>query len=300
MALALSAAAVNIGLITPLSCTIVWYERYGSDLRRSLINKLVASICWNIIFQNLVIQPLEIFLTLYGPFGLWFCSFNMVLKYSSFFHLVAIIFFMTLVKYLSIFKLQNPMSIKSEFWYLMINLVTGFLGILSQTVYFALPGRKPTNYYICKGEDPGHLEHEQVIRNIPFALIVVVSFLFQSFALIRIKLYERQAEPQTGNQGTDANPRTFHQASLVSLGSIIVLFGSFVLVSAAYATINNLSTKQLESKPSLVLLHFFHHGIELVWNSAIIALFCLKSNSMRTAIKQIIVKDIPDMVLCKV
>ncbi len=84
------------------------YEKYGSDHRRSLINQLVSSICWNILVSNLTCVPLEIFLTLYGPLMDRFCSFYMIFKYSSFFHEALLLSFITVVKYLCIFVLKNP------------------------------------------------------------------------------------------------------------------------------------------------------------------------------------------------
>jgi hypothetical protein len=79
-----------------------------TDNRRTLLNQLVASICWNIIFQNLINLPLEIFLTAYGPQDPGFCKLLMILKYSCVLHVIVVIFFMTLVKYLAVFRLQNP------------------------------------------------------------------------------------------------------------------------------------------------------------------------------------------------
>jgi len=300
MALALLAAVLNITLITPLSCIIVWYERFGSDLRRTLLNQLVASLCWNIIFQNLATQPMEVFLTLYGPLDPWFCFIHAVLKFSCFFHWVVIIFFMALVKYLSIFLLQNPMSIKSEFWYLVINLVTVILCVLSQLVYYAMPGRKPNNYYVCIGEDPSHLEHQRVLRNIPITLTIVVTFIFQPFTLIKIKLYERRAKSRVGPQDTRASQRPVQQAMLVGLKSMSLILVLFVLMVAVYSIINFAPAKELNSKPWLMVIHFFHHGIELVLNSTIIAVFCLKSKHLRASIKQILMKFFNEFVLCKI
>jgi tryptophan-rich sensory protein len=69
MALAILASLINLVFVTPISYSITWYERYGSDHRRTLLNQLVSSICWNIVISNLTSLPLEIFLTIFGPLG---------------------------------------------------------------------------------------------------------------------------------------------------------------------------------------------------------------------------------------
>ena len=69
MVLAILVSLLNIVVVTPISYSITWYERFGSEHRRTLLNQLVASICWNIIGSNLTSLPLEIFLTVFGPLG---------------------------------------------------------------------------------------------------------------------------------------------------------------------------------------------------------------------------------------
>ena len=70
----IAASVINMVAVTPLYVAIVWFEKYGTDQRRSLLNKLVASTCWNAIVYNLTAVPMEIALTLFGPFGNAFCS----------------------------------------------------------------------------------------------------------------------------------------------------------------------------------------------------------------------------------
>ena len=35
---------------------IIWYEKYGTDLKQTLLNKLVSSICWSGIYYFLLCQ----------------------------------------------------------------------------------------------------------------------------------------------------------------------------------------------------------------------------------------------------
>ena len=51
-ALGITTSLLNFLVLTPLLYSIVWYERFGSDHPRTLINQLVASTCWNGIVHN--------------------------------------------------------------------------------------------------------------------------------------------------------------------------------------------------------------------------------------------------------
>ena len=61
MALGVALSICNLFALTPFLYTIIWYERFGSDHPRTLINQLVASTCWNGIMHNILIIPLSIF-----------------------------------------------------------------------------------------------------------------------------------------------------------------------------------------------------------------------------------------------
>jgi hypothetical protein len=280
MSLGLFASALSIIFVTPLSFSIIWYERYGSDLRRILPNQLVSSIFWNIIFQNVINVPLEVLLTLTGPLSETFCSVHMILKYCSILHIISILFFMTLIKYLFIFVLKNPTNLQNEFWCLVINVATLVFSLLSQSVLIAIPGRNPFNFYICTGKFPSHLEHQPTKKNYPFLVVILLSIAWYIFVLMRIKFFEKKVSPQV-NAPTDNS----FQETLVNLGTIAIMFAYFLIVTFAYANINNnVSDTAVESHSFVILIHFFHHGTGLVWNSVLIVTFFLKSATMRKII----------------
>ena len=39
--------------------TLIWYDKYSSDKKRTFINMLNSSICWNIMEYNFIIQGTE-------------------------------------------------------------------------------------------------------------------------------------------------------------------------------------------------------------------------------------------------
>ena len=88
MTAGLIVSLINFVLITPLLYSIVWYEHYGTDYQRTLLNQLVSSTCWNGIIYNLFEIPAEVILELFGPFNKLFCHFLLGLKTSIIIHLL--------------------------------------------------------------------------------------------------------------------------------------------------------------------------------------------------------------------
>ncbi len=47
-----------ISVILPMFYSIIWYERFGSDMKRTIINQLVSAICWNVIYGCFIVEIL--------------------------------------------------------------------------------------------------------------------------------------------------------------------------------------------------------------------------------------------------
>ncbi len=62
-------AIVSIIVATPLTLGIIFYERFGSDKKRTLVNKLISSFSYTIIAWFLIIQTFTIVRFIHGPFS---------------------------------------------------------------------------------------------------------------------------------------------------------------------------------------------------------------------------------------
>ena len=58
---------VTIILVTPLHLGLIFFEKFGSDKKRTLVNKLQSSICWYVIIWNFSIQAITIYIFSGGP-----------------------------------------------------------------------------------------------------------------------------------------------------------------------------------------------------------------------------------------
>ena len=105
-----------IFFFTPIAYFVIWDERNGPDTNRTLLNKLVVTVCGNSIVFLLLCQTSEVALSLYGPFPTWLCSCQNFLKNVAVSINLKITFAMILVRHLSVFVLKNPVGMDYDFW----------------------------------------------------------------------------------------------------------------------------------------------------------------------------------------
>ena len=192
-ALGITTSLLNFLVLTPLLYSIVWYERFGSDHPRTLINQLVASTCWNGIVHNIVNIPLSIFIDTFGPMSYQFCRFNFVIKNSIIFHLVLMVQFIILAKYFSIFVLKNPTELYNEFWCFYLNILCLVLALVFQTAFIVLPGKNPLDFSICTGKKPSELNTNYQKVNFSLQIIAVLCVALYIMVCLRVKMFSQKS-----------------------------------------------------------------------------------------------------------
>ena len=114
--LSLTIAITCTCICTPLFYCVIWFEKFGSDKKRTLINKLLTMNCWNGIGYLIFVQTLEILRFIYGPLPLIICNIKNVIKLSSIFALVLNTDAALFANYAYIFWLKNPAAFQDKFW----------------------------------------------------------------------------------------------------------------------------------------------------------------------------------------
>jgi hypothetical protein len=105
---------INIIVVTPFAYYIIWYERFGANHRRTLINQLAASICLYLVVYNVFVQSMDIAVTALGPFNFSFCHFRRFARSILIFQFTLITTAITIVKYIYIFVMKTPANCKEE------------------------------------------------------------------------------------------------------------------------------------------------------------------------------------------
>ena len=95
---------------------IIWYEKYGSDIKRSLNNRLFIASWFSLLTWYYI--PLQIDLTRYifGRLPKPVCYFSVFVKFFVTTNCIVLIDITFLVRYFMIFWLKNPAGCHDEFW----------------------------------------------------------------------------------------------------------------------------------------------------------------------------------------
>ena len=100
-------------VLIPFAYSIIWYEKFGSDKKRTLINKLVASLCWNEIAFFSTVQILYVVRFYFGPLPPFLCFWMFVIRKTIIINGIFTLNSMSLVRFIFIFWLKNPAGINA-------------------------------------------------------------------------------------------------------------------------------------------------------------------------------------------
>ena len=101
---------------------IIWFERFGSDLKRIFINKMVSSVCWSILAWTVFIKIPDLVMYFYRPFPEMFCHLHLILKNVIIFQIILFLNSIIIMRYIMMFWLKNPINFKDDFWSIFINI----------------------------------------------------------------------------------------------------------------------------------------------------------------------------------
>ncbi len=175
--------------------SIIWFERFGSDLKRMFVNQTISSVCWSMLTWIIFIQIPEMIRYFSKPFSSIFCFSHLLLKNALIVQVFLFFYVSNMVKYLSIFWLKDPFNFQDDFWYLFVNLWVISFSVTSQFVYLYMPGCQPLNYFICTGQyQPPCLSTTPSKINYSTAILQVLSITSHIFVSVRIHLHKRKKQ----------------------------------------------------------------------------------------------------------
>ena len=110
-----------------LTYGILWFEHFGSDLKRILTNRLVSSICLCLLEMLVLLDIPGLVNYFYGPFPEWVCYMQIIYRHAATLRLMLIFNAIIISRYIFIFWLKNPLNFDDEFWCRFINASISFL-----------------------------------------------------------------------------------------------------------------------------------------------------------------------------
>ena len=131
---------LSILVYIPLLYSIIYFENFASDKKRTILNKLVSSICWCGIHYQVFCQVPEMIRYCFGPLPPFICYLHFVIK--NIIVTQGILFYdsITILRYLFIFWLKNPSNFWDDFWTTYLNIWIAMFATISQVVQAITPG----------------------------------------------------------------------------------------------------------------------------------------------------------------
>jgi hypothetical protein len=150
----LSFAVISLLTFPILAYSIIWYEKYGTDNKRTMINKFFSMICWSAIENWILVQSSEILCYIIGPLPSNFCFFIRIFRSANFYQFLLYADLAMISRYVYIYCLKNPAGFNDDFWAYFFNMWVKICTLISMMVYHSLLTYQPSNYYICAGKNP--------------------------------------------------------------------------------------------------------------------------------------------------
>ncbi len=271
----------------PMLCSIIWFEKFGSDAKRTILNKLVGSVCASALEWCFFVQMPELARYLLGPMPSWVCLTHSIVKNSILMQMLIFFDCITIFKYLFVFKLRNPGGFLDDFWTVFINIwVFGFC-TLSQFAQTILPDSLTMNYFFCTGENPLALDKSMKVNFFSF-FILIVSLVLQLAVPIKIRVFKRSRKfldgPVSG-PSLNSNPASYLQSLsdyTTNSANVIILATPCSLGVA----VSRLSPKEANDYPNYLLVYAMHLAAPVVLGLCLPMTYFVRHKPLRTALQR--------------
>ena len=178
--------------------SIIWFERYGNDINRTVLNMFVSLYCWTVIEFVILVQIPETIRLLFGPLPAFLCSLQAYFRASIVTVMLLYKNASMLLRYIFIFWLKNPAAFKDEFWCQMILNWVHMCSLLFHGTEHLITTKMPITYFICIGKEP-HNTGQPKFGGItePFSIIVHI------FVYTRISLFKKSIKEGNSVQANE-------------------------------------------------------------------------------------------------
>ena len=242
--LSMSLCTIISILTTIMLYCIIWFEKQNNY--RILINLMISSLCWWAIFQNLFLHSWSVLRFIIGPIrSQALCVLDSLLQNVFMLQVLLIQTSVVMICYSCIMWAKNPTALQDDFWQLFINLWTFTFSVISQYVYYILPGKNPINFYICMGEYPNILTGFGVKINFSQIIIGILSLLAHLYVEISIQAFRKNIMKEKQSK----TPTLYNYVSNV----VSVIFA--LLFTFALKAMNGLNASEIDSYPNYIYFY---------------------------------------------
>lgn len=224
----------------------IWFERFGSDQRGTLINRFFSSLCWTSM-AAILMGWMDIGRYLVGPLPASFCSLQIWMKDSIKTGILLFVDAITLSRYVLIFCLKNPMAVDDDFWSRFINLWIIFGCMLINAAHALLPGPQSLAFHMCSGSNPGQ---DLILPKKREGVILLASLCFQVALNARITWFRNKEKLlKWMNRNSTVQPQpplvkiNFEKQTLINCSAI---FCGLLFIIAFYGLNNKVNSFSMD------------------------------------------------------
>ena len=243
----------NVVVVPFIMYSIIWFDKYSSDKKRTFINMINSSICWMAIEHCFTIQATDLIRYLFGPLPKWFCCLQTFVRNAYITQTVLYIDAIALTRYTFIFWLKNPAAFQDGFWLIFLNIWIKGASIIMNSAWLIKAEHFPVDFYICSGIDPTKdFKHPIKIYNV----VLLVSVLINLLVYVRIEFYKKKKGNKVGTRSVSVKELFLQEVNFQSITTmttnLINLAGIGIMVA--------ISTHLSKVKPSEMHLNqnLFH------------------------------------------
>ena len=267
-------------------CGIIWYERFGTDNRRTLMNKIVSLICCNATFSMSVNFFVDFSTYFLGPLNQHLCFFFQVFRNVIVLNSLAFLDALIISKYILIFWLKNPASVKDDFWAFFIGLITVLLSVVLNYSVLSLPQQYSLYYYACADLDPMMDQHLKKANNMQIE--VLASLIIHLVINLRIKAYKTKHKIiVVPSYSTSPKAMVLDKTESQSLSDsasnfCIAIWGTFYIF--LQRKVNGFTLDEANSYPNYLFMFAYHFVAPSTTHFLIASLYYIRHAPLRNTI----------------
>lgn len=281
-------ALIMITILVPALYSIIWYDKFGSSKRKTVINYFLTGICWNLIIWLLTVQMVTIVRYVYGPLNQHVCLATFVMKRILATNILLLLDSISVVRYLFIFWVKNVTAFNDDFWFRFVLVWTSVFSILLHSISVFLPHQKMLGSNVCTGEVSKPFSGTGSYSGV-FG-VEAPTALLQAVVLTRIWLYKRKAN----HHPTTTLPNSVNE---IETNSTINTTANAVFVSLTVAAFAIGVFGSLLPPEKLVVFPYswLYHFAGLLFPCVIMSCFTVALFARNPDLRSYIVREIRDL-----